>query len=49
MERGSEMRGMKVNISKTKLLVTGKVAEFIENCHFTYVVSGHGLGVNSKL
>ena len=41
------MRGMKVNLSK--LLVTGKEAEIIENGQFPCAVCGQGVGVNSEL
>ena len=44
-----EKRGMKVNLSKTKLLVTGKEAEVIENGHFPCTVCGQGVGVNMGL
>ena len=44
-----EMRGMKVNLSKTKLLVTGKEAEIIESGQFPCAVCGQGVGVNSVL
>ena len=44
-----EMRGMKVNLSKTKLLVTGKEAEIIESGEFPCAVCGQGVRANSIL
>ena len=44
-----ELRGMKVNLSKTKLLVTGKEAEIIESGDFPCAVCGQGVGRNSLL
>ena len=50
MERGmNEMNGMKVNLSKTKVLVPGEEGEIIENCQFPCAVGGRGVGVSSKL
>ena len=43
------MRGIKVNLGRTKLLVTGKEAEIIENGQFPCAVCGQGVGSNSKL
>ena len=44
-----EMRGKKVNLSKTKLPVTGKKAEIIESGQHPCAVCGQGVGVNSVL
>ena len=38
-----------MNLSKTKILVTGQKAEIIENGKFPCAVCGQGVGVNSKL
>ena len=40
---------MKVILSKTKLLLTGKEADIIENGQFLCVVCVQGVGVKSKL
>jgi len=49
METGSRNERNKVNLSKTKLLVTGKEAEIIETGQFPCAVCGQTVGVNSKL
>ena len=44
-----ERRGLKVNVEKTKLMVTGKKAENIICGKFPCGVCGRGVGVNSAL
>ena len=42
-------RGMKVNVAKTKVLVTGKKAEVVRSGRYPCAVCGKGVGVNSIL
>ena len=44
-----ERRGMKVNIGKTKLMVTGKKSEIIRSGRYPCGVCGRGVGANSIL
>ena len=44
-----ERRGLKVNIGKTKLLVTGKTGEVVQSGRYPCGVCGSGVGVNSIL
>ena len=44
-----ERRGMKVNMSKTKILVTGKETEQIRSGRYPCGVCGRGVGINSVL
>ena len=44
-----ERRGLKVNLAKTKLMVTGKDSEIIQTGRYPCGVCGSGVGVNSIL
>ena len=48
-KRPLETRGMKVNVGKTKLMVTGKKSEVIRSGRYPCGVCGRGVGQNSIL
>ena len=47
--RAMARRGMKVNVAKTKVMVTGKKAEVIRSGRYPCAVCGKGVGLNSIL